>query len=276
MTKIIFFTNKFLRNMKEEFKDLYTKNEKIFTGLKRIDLLKKIEFETDKLFEVENMFIETRTILGKDKEDLAIKASKQNFEVDEFSKEFYLLLENVSSKRQNLSRYFIKTKLQNSKYEDDGFSDFERVLLINSCDISSFYDDYYFKWIKSVQGNNVSEYLNEKLKKKEIIDEKFLNNYTILEFDENNQLFQTTYSKYFENQISPIVKCFDTLLGQIEKINDLNEDEQNYYKYLVQYKKALVQDDITLVDKEWELLDELWMSVRHDIQIVHDIGIKKL
>jgi hypothetical protein len=250
------------------FKNLFQQTSQNFTSKTKLILLKEIEKTTATLFSTHSDFQKEHSILGEEKKEIVLNAVlTQNFKgITEFSEDFYKVLQ-VASKRQELTRQFILYALESTNH---GFDEFESKLIEHSCRISSFYDKFYESWIKAVQGNKVSEVLNQFIQEKKEIPKKFLNSYTIIQLNENGDFTHEAYSIFFKNEIAPIIKQLELMVGELEE-RKLNKDHESYISYLKQQKKCFEIEEIDQLDSEWEKLDDLWMDVKYPIQIVHDI-----
>eukprot|EP01080_Neovahlkampfia_damariscottae_P004488 gene4488-7869_t len=250
------------------FKTLFKEASKTFSSKTKLVLLKEIEKTTADLFTKHESFAEDLLILGSEKKDIVLHSVlTQNFKgITEFSDEFYKILK-VASKRQELTRQFIIEALQELNH---GFDEFDSKLIHHACLISSFYDKFYESWIKAVQGNKVSEKLNQFISEKKEISKELLNPYTIIQLNEKNEFHHIAYSIYFKNELTPIVKQLELMLKDLEELKKTTEHEA-YIKFLQQQKTCFEETDISKLDAQWEKLDDLWMDVKSPIQIVHDI-----
>ena len=254
------------------FKTLFKETAKNFSSKTKLILLKEIEKTTAEIFSTHETFSKDLLILGEEKKEIVLHSVlTQNFKgITEFSDDFYKIL-SVASKRQELTRQFIIECLKECNH---GFDEFDSKLIHHSCLISSFYDKFYETWIKAVQGNKVSEKLNQFISEKKEISKELLNPYTIIQLNEKNEFYHEAYSIYFKDELEPIVKQLGLMIEDLNEKKKTKEHEA-YISFLNQQKICFEETNIDKLDAEWEKLDDLWMDVKSPIQIVHDIETGK-
>lgn len=253
---------------------LYTNHNNKFTGLKRVELLKKVEEVANGLFTNDAEFKKHREILGKKRVDEVVKAIlESDFKiVDEFSEDFYKLYESAVAK-ENLTRELILAALEN---EQHGFTEFECILIDGSIAISNLYDTYYVSWLKEVHTSPAAKEIKKLQKsdpkklKKIISRDKLNNHYTFIMFNKKEGFYQLPYATYLERDIQMIAETMLMVSTDLHEVATTDE-EHLYAYYLKHYAYCLLTEDEDKLEEYWEELDYIWMDVRNKIQVVHDM-----
>jgi len=243
-------------------------DEKVFAGKKGIDLLRAIEAETGRIFSEHPVFDFHRRVLGDDPENVkkvVIAALQQNFYSDETSPEHYLLLRIVFT-RQALTEVFIDKLVRG----DCGYSAFDSALIRHGAKISNEYNVFYNAWAKAVDGNPVAERIKKDMADKKEIAADLQNPYTIVQLNDKGEYYDVPYAVFFKKELAGVIAAFDNALKELEQIPKTENHQQAFLNYLKHYRYTLTESDKSKLDKVNVELDELWMQIRHKIQICHD------
>lgn len=254
---------------------LFNRYKKDFQTFERINLLKKIETTCHHVFRTHEEFEEDRNFFGTDEESqkkLIAAVIESSFEgIEDFSDEFYSVYD-IAIKAQQLQRKF--TLLALDEFDHD-FLPFEESLIRLSIDLSNVYDLYYKDWLKQVRNSEAAKKIIEMRNDnpsdlENLVKDKGLNNfYTIIDLDGEN-FVQKSYSEVFSKYFQEIKKIID---NYIETFNHENSGEESYkyIRYLEQYLNSLLELNIHKLEEQGKKLDEIWMDMKHDFQLVHDI-----
>ncbi|KAK9831583.1 hypothetical protein WJX74_001220 [Apatococcus lobatus] len=244
--------------------------QQALSGHQRVDLLKATEALTRTIYKESSAFQDGRHSLGTSASQVQQVESAvldQNWTgIPEYSKRFYKVF-GVSSARQHLQRAFIRLALDHLEH---GFDGFDASLIYHASHVSDAYDPFYVKWAHTMQGNDLAKRLQADDKAGKV-PKPLYNHYTAITSDDGHNYSQVANATFFE-EIAAIVTCFDSWISDLEKQEGPTEKlKANYLAYLKQYRACLAETDVEQLEPQWHRLDELWMSVRHHIQVVHDI-----
>lgn len=253
-------------------KSIYQRNQNKLKKYKRLELLKEIEEIVNKEIIKSTELEEFRNSLGEDNKKLLLSAVlDSDFQkCKEYSPLFYKLYKKATFK-QEIMRFFISKELIKT---NRGFSQEELIILQMYLKISKVYDKYYISWAKFFRNSSSAKNILNEIKTKGIKNntilnsQDFINNYTVNIFKEGKYHTYTYYylfKKYFENFNKYLLDASQSLE------NIASENSIKYAKYLRQIAKSLMCEDKTIIEKEWEKVDVLWMDIKTDFQIVHDI-----
>lgn len=220
--------------------------------LRRIQLLKTIEESSSSTFLTSPHVLSVPE--GKQRTQAINASLHSNFEgITDFSPEFYSLIA-LASQKQQLTRGLIKLALaKDSKLGDlHGFSEFDRILISQSCDIASAYDGYYAAWSRAVQGNEVARRLEERPPPSS--SELLLNQYTIIQLNEAGEYYDVPYAVFFKEELVPVLKAFDATVAELERVKEKTPEQQVYVRYLRHYRDCLAEEDGQKLEPMWEEL----------------------
>jgi hypothetical protein len=250
------------------YKVLFDKYKAQLEGKKRIELLKQIEKITAEIWKSEAAYQGDRDILGTNENSRrkVLNVTGQNWEgIAEGTQEFFTLLD-VASRRQTLSREFVKQALSSLPHE---FNAFDRTLITHCADLSQLYDNYYKVWKRAVEGNAVAEQLAKDIAH---VPQELYNHYTVIDYDFNTQQYShVALASKFPQEIGAIVEQMHRLVKDIEQLEGLEPQQKLHIDFFKQYAHCLAITDIAQLEEAWKQLDRVWMDIKYYIQIVHDI-----
>eukprot|EP01025_Chloroclados_australasicus_P058244 TRINITY_DN7297_c0_g1_i1.p1 TRINITY_DN7297_c0_g1~~TRINITY_DN7297_c0_g1_i1.p1 ORF type:complete len:634 (+),score=93.26 TRINITY_DN7297_c0_g1_i1:202-1902(+) len=242
-------------------------------GLRRVDLLKKLEKLTRETFETSDKYDALRRSHGDSEADIkkTIDATcEQQWQgIAEFS-EKWLAVYDAGSVRQEIQRQGLKWVLESL---DHGFNKLEKALIYYSAIIGGLYDDWFKKWIREHEGNERSRQLAEDDKAGKIPKEMY-NKYTVISLDESGTHSHVAYSVFYKEEIAAIVAAMSALITELKELESESEETEvvkQYIAFYEQYIKCLEETDPDKLEQEWTELDIVWLKIKYWIQVVHDI-----